>query len=239
MRGGMAKTLADLEMMGGLVVSCQAAPGAPLHGSAFMVAMARAAEMAGAVGIRADGPLDIAAIRGAVDLPVIGIHKIHLPTQHARVYITPLFEAAQEVAKLGCEIVALHVLPEYDRDLQALKARIRKIKSELDVLVMADIATVSDAVFAVQQGVDIVATTSARYAFPDERIPGPPVDLVRQLAKELPVPVIAEGHFKTPGDCARAIQAGAHAVVVGTALTAPEKVMAEFVDAMAAATPPA
>jgi N-acylglucosamine-6-phosphate 2-epimerase len=235
----MPKSLDELNMKGGLVVSCQAAPGAPLHGSAYMAAMARAAEMAGAVGIRADGPLDIAAIRAAVDLPVIGIHKIRLPTQHARVYITPLFEAAQEVAELGCEIIALHVLPQYDLDTDALKARIRRIKAELHVLVMADIATLSDAAFAVEQGVDMVATTSARYAYPDEKIPGPPVDLVEQLVREMPVPVIAEGHFKTPGDCARAIEAGAYAVVVGTALTAPEKVMAEFVAAMSCATPAA
>jgi N-acylglucosamine-6-phosphate 2-epimerase len=47
--------------------------------------------------------------------------------------------------------------------------------------------------------------------------------------------VIGEGSFKTPEECARAIEAGAHAVVVGTALTAPEKVMAEFVQAMAQA----
>ncbi len=33
-------------------------------------------------------------------------------------------------------------------------------------------------------------------------------------------------------DCARAIDAGAHAVVVGTALTAPEVIMREFVAAM-------
>ncbi len=231
----MPHKLDDLGMKGGLIVSCQAAPGAPLHGPAYMAAMARAAEMAGAVGIRADGPLDIAAIKGVVKLPMIGIYKIRLPVQHPRVYITPTFEAAAEVARLGSEIVALHVLPEYDRDVEALKTRIRRIKQELDVLVMADIATVSDAVFAVEQGVDIVATTSARYAYPDEKIPGPAIGLIRELVKTVPVPVIAEGHFKTPEQCVEALEAGAYAVVVGTALTAPEAVMAEFVRTMAQA----
>jgi N-acylglucosamine-6-phosphate 2-epimerase len=98
---------------------------------------------------------------------------------------------------------------------------------------MADIATVSDAEFAVEHGVDIVATTSARYAWPDEKIPGPPIWLIRDLARTIPVPVIAEGHFKTPQQCVEALDAGAYAVVVGTALTAPEVVMAEFVQAMA------
>jgi len=230
----MASRLENLGMKGGLIVSCQAAPGKPLHGPVYMAAMARAAEMAGAVGIRADAPMDIAAIKAAVGLPVIGIYKIRLPVQHARVYITPLFEAAAEIARLGCEIIALHVLPDFDRDVPALKERIRRIKGELDVLVMADIATVADAVFAVEQGVDLVATTSYRYAYPGEKVPGPPVDLIAELVKTVPVPVIGEGSFKTAQDCARAIAAGAHAVVVGTALTAPEVIMAEFVTEMKA-----
>ncbi len=233
----MPRRLDDLGMKGGLIVSCQAAPGTPLHGPVFMAAMARAAKAAGAVGIRADAPMDIAAIKAGVDLPMLGIYKIRLPVQHPRVYITPLFEAAAEIARLGCEVIALHVLPEYDRDLLALKERMRRIKSELDVLVMADIATVSDAVFAVEHGADLVATTSFRYAYPGEKVPGPPIDLIADLVKAVPVPVIGEGSFKTPQDCARAIEAGAHAVVVGTALTAPEVVMGEFIAAMKSGAP--
>ncbi len=232
----MAHRLDDLGMKSGLVVSCQAALDAPLHGPIHMAAMARAAKMAGAVGIRADGPADIAAIKDAVKLPMIGIYKIRQPTQHPRVYITPTFESAAEIARLGCEIISMHVLPDYDRDVEALKTRIRRIKEELDVLVMADIATLPDAEFAVAQGVDIVATTSARYAYPDEKIPGPPIDLIRELVRTVPVPVIAEGHFKTPQQCAAALVAGAHAVVVGTALTAPEVIMGEFIQTMRAAS---
>jgi putative N-acetylmannosamine-6-phosphate epimerase len=231
----MASRIDELGLKGGLIVSCQAAREAPLHGPPFMAAMARAAQMAGAVGIRADGPLDIAAIKGEVRLPMLGIYKIRLPSQHPRVYITPTFEAAAEIARLGCEVVALHVLPEYDRDVAALRGRIRRIRSELDALVMADVATVADAEFAVREGADLVATTSFRYAYPGERVPGPPIDLIRDLVRAVPVPVIGEGSFKTPEECARAIEAGAHSVVVGTALTAPEKVMAEFVQAMAQA----
>ncbi|MCJ7831565.1 MAG: hypothetical protein MUP86_03505, partial [Dehalococcoidia bacterium] len=110
----MAAKIDDLGMKGGLIVSCQAALAAPLHGPVFMAAMARAAKMAGAVGIRADAPMDIAAIKGEVDLPMLGIYKIRLPSQHLRVYITPTFESAAEIARLGCEVIALHVLPEYD-----------------------------------------------------------------------------------------------------------------------------
>lgn len=228
----MARSLESLGLKGGLIVSCQADPGSPLRDSAHMAAMARCALVGGAVGIRANGPLDIAAIKGAVNLPIIGIYKLRLPTQHPRVYITPTFESAEAVSKLGCEIVALHVLPSYDHDVPALKERIRRIKKELDVLIMADIATIGDAAFAVEQGVDIIATTSARYAYPDEKMPGPAIDLVRELDERLRVPVIAEGQYQTPEQCAQAIAAGAHAVVVGTAITAPDLVIANYVRVM-------
>lgn len=231
----MAADLESLGMRGGLIVSCQADTGSPLRGSAYMAAMARAAQIAGAVGLRVNGPLDIAAIKAEVKLPVIGIYKIRQSTQHPRVYITPAFEAAAEVASLGCEIVALHVLPEYDRDPAGLKARMRRIKDELHVLLMADVATVEDARFAVDNGADIVATTSYRYAYPDEKVPGPPIDLVFELARAVQVPIIAEGNLKTPHDCVEALQAGAFAVVVGTAITAPDKIAAEFVDAISRA----
>ncbi|MCJ7623351.1 MAG: N-acetylmannosamine-6-phosphate 2-epimerase [Anaerolineaceae bacterium] len=226
----MPKSMEALGLRGGLIVSCQPSNrNSPFNNTELMVAMAIAAKNAGAVGIRANSPETIKAIRDAVNLPIIGIDKVGLTTQHKRVYITPTFEHARGIADLGCEIIALHVLPEYDRDLEALKLRIRRIKEELDVLLMADVATVEDALFAVEQGVDIVATTSARYAYPEEKIPGPPIDLIAELVNRIPVPVIGEGHFHTPEQFRAAIEAGAHAVVVGTALTAPDVLMKEFV----------
>ena len=58
-------------LRGGLIVSCQAAGENPLTGADMMAKMARAAEMGGAVGIRANGPEDVRAIRAAVLLPDI------------------------------------------------------------------------------------------------------------------------------------------------------------------------
>ncbi|NLG68106.1 MAG: N-acetylmannosamine-6-phosphate 2-epimerase, partial [Firmicutes bacterium] len=62
-------------MYGRLIVSCQARPDSPLYGAVYMAAMARAAELAGAGGIRADGPQTILAIRAVSSLPIIGIYK--------------------------------------------------------------------------------------------------------------------------------------------------------------------
>src|SRR5512135_3671896 len=89
----------------GLIVSCQALPDEPLFGSGHMAVIARAAVQAGAVGIRANGPKDIRAIRKEVDTPIIGIYKADLPGFEVR--ITPTLEYALQVAEAGADIVAI------------------------------------------------------------------------------------------------------------------------------------
>lgn len=49
----------------GLIVSCQALEEEPLHGPMLMAAMARAVQLGGAVGIRANGPQDVEVIKGS------------------------------------------------------------------------------------------------------------------------------------------------------------------------------
>ena len=81
----------------GLIVSCQAGTDSPLHGPQIMAAMARAAVEGGAVGVRANGPDDVQAIKAAVGVPVVGIFKHTVPGYD--VYITPDLERAAQVAR--------------------------------------------------------------------------------------------------------------------------------------------
>jgi len=57
----------------GLIVSCQVQKDDPIYSEEIVVNMAKAAKWAGAVGIRANTPEQIRAIKNEVDLPLIGL----------------------------------------------------------------------------------------------------------------------------------------------------------------------
>lgn len=211
---------------GGIVVSCQARADNPLHGPSHMTAMARAAVLGGAVGIRAQGADDIAAIHDAVEVPIIGIHKI---LDGREVYITPTFEVAAEVAAAGADIVALDAT-DREREGGPAPALIRRIREELGVPVMADVDDLASGLAAADAGAELVATTLSGYTGGPVP-PEPDLRLIEELAAAVAVPVVAEGRIARPEDVRRAFSAGASIVVVGTAITNPWRITERFVRA--------
>jgi putative N-acetylmannosamine-6-phosphate epimerase len=201
----------------GLIVSCQARPGNPLRGPEHMAAMALAAEMGGAVAIRADGPKDIAAIKKLIHIPVIGIYKTE-PSPDIP-YITPDFEHAKAIADLGVEIIAIDATLRHRPNGVDVAELIKQIKKELNVLVMADIATFEEGVAAAEAGADIVATTLSGYTTYSPFKEEPDLELVKRLKKAINVPIIAEGRYNSPKTLREGIDAGAHAVVIGKSIT--------------------
>lgn len=222
-------------LRGGLIVSCQAADDSPLHGPVFMRAMAEAAAHNGAAGIRANGAADIAAIRAAVKLPIIGILKWRDPN-HDWIVITPDFESARTVVEAGADIVAISCA-FYQRDPDALAELIRRIRTDLGVPVMADCSTLAEGIAAADWSADIVATTLSGYT-PETtgQHTGPDLALVSALATSQSKPVIAEGRIWSPEEARAALDAGAFAVVVGTAITAPGPITARFAAALRSAS---
>ncbi|MEQ9635749.1 MAG: putative N-acetylmannosamine-6-phosphate 2-epimerase [Devosia marina] len=210
----------------GLVVSCQARADNPLHGPHFMGAMALAARDGGAVGIRANGPADVAAVQAA-GLPVIGIHKV-FSDKHP-VYITPSFEAAAAICASGARIVALDCT-ERPRNGEHPRVLIRRIQEEIGAEVFADISTLEEGLKAADWGADYVATTLSGYTEDTQPKPEEPdLALLEALAARLDIPVVAEGRYNRPELVAQAFAAGAHAVVVGTMITNPREITAMFV----------
>lgn len=229
---------------GGLIVSCQALPDEPLHGSDIMARMARAAEIGGAVAIRANGPADVAAIRTVTSLPIIGLHKVDVPGFD--VYITPHVEDAEALADAGADMIAVDATDRPHPEGSTAEF-LTAVKSATGLPVVADISTLTEAVNAERAGADIVSTTMSGYTpytsgqrltpllgseLAPEAFSGSDLDLVRAASAVLTVPLLAEGRISTPDEARAALDAGAFAVVVGGAITRPQQITARFVRAM-------
>jgi N-acylglucosamine-6-phosphate 2-epimerase len=222
-----------VRMAGGLIVSCQARPDNPLHGPQFMAAMARAAEAGGAVGLRVNGPDDIRAVRAVTTLPIIGLYKRRYGDDPLE--ITPTFAEAQAVAEAGAAIIALDATARPRPDGTALPELIARIHTVLGCPALADCAGIEDGVAAEAAGADAVATTMSGYLAPSIPPPDEPdLSLVEALARRLRVPVIAEGRIRTPAQAREALERGAYAVVVGTAITNPREITRWYVRTMQA-----
>jgi putative N-acetylmannosamine-6-phosphate epimerase len=226
-RSAAVAVLAALK--GCLIVSCQADAGDPMDHTETIVRMTRSVIQGGATGLRAEGAEHIAAIRGITTLPVIGIAKGR--DVRGEVYITPTFAAAQALDQAGADMIALDCTHRRLTQAEPWPTLIARIRSELRRPVLADIATVEDGLAAEGAGADAVATTLYGYTDETREFRSFSWPLLEELVTRLRIPVIAEGHIRQPEEVARAFMAGAHSVVVGSAITRPAAITARFVAA--------
>jgi N-acylglucosamine-6-phosphate 2-epimerase len=216
-----------------LIVSCQAYEGEPLFGAAIMAAMARAAVEGGAAGIRANSPSDIEAIRRITTLPIIGLFKVH--RDDSPVYITPDRQAAAAVARAGSDIIAVDATGRPRSGGITLAALIDYIHTVLQKPVMADVSCVADAELAAELGAEVLSTTLSGYTEHGRpAMDGPDLELLATLVERHTLPVVAEGRYHEPWQVARAFELGAHAVVVGSAITRPQDITRRFARAVPA-----
>lgn len=228
------KTVLD-NLKGKLVVSCQALEHEPLHSPFIMSRMALAAAQGGAVAIRANSVVDIAAIKQQVSLPVIGIIKRDYPD--SEVFITATMKEVDELMSVGPEIIALDATARPRPGGQTLEALVAQIRSRYPaVLLMADIASVEEAVTAQALGFDCVGTTLYGYTAEtaSHRLPENDCRFLRDVLAAVTVPVVAEGNVETPELAARCLALGAHTVVVGGAITRPQQITERFIAAITA-----
>lgn len=212
------------KLRGGLIVSCQAYPGEPMRHPETMAQIAQAAEIGGAAGIRCQGLADISAIVGQVQVPVIGIWK----DGDSGVVITPTLRHARSCLAAGANIVALDATARPRPDGLSVAETARALHDEGAVL-MADCGSRADAERAAAADVAILSTTLAGYSGDHPATEGPDLELLAQIVEDHPErPVIAEGRIRTPEDAAAALEAGAWAVVVGTAITHPTSLTRRF-----------
>jgi putative N-acetylmannosamine-6-phosphate epimerase len=212
-----------------LIVSCQARAGEPFRDSDSMAKFAASAVAGGAAAIRAHGADDIRTIRRAVGVPIIGIWK--QMQSDSKILITPSFESAQELVAAGADMIALDVTRR-GQQYGALE-RVRRIRQELEVPVLADIATLDEALAAARAGADFVLSTLRGYTDETSGVRSFDLCFIQELVDRSPVPVIAEGMIDTPEQAHAALAAGAYAVVVGSAITRPVTIARRFADRIA------
>jgi N-acylglucosamine-6-phosphate 2-epimerase len=212
---------------GRLIVSCQALADEPLHGAEIMARMALAAQQGGAAAIRANSPIDIRTIKAQVDLPLIGLYKIG----SEGIFITPTRQYALEVIEAGADVVAIDATNRPRKPDESLQSIIATIH-EQGRLVLADVSTLEEAIAAQDAGADLVAPTLSGYTDYSPKLACPDYALIQAMAQTLTIPVIAEGRIRTPDEARLALDYGAVAVVVGSAITRPQIITATFADAL-------
>ncbi|ETT49550.1 MULTISPECIES: N-acetylmannosamine-6-phosphate 2-epimerase [Paenibacillus] len=220
--------ISDIFPVKGLIVSCQALEHEPLHGGDTMAKMARAAVQSGAIGIRTNGVPDIVAIKKEVNVPVIGLIKREIPG--SAIFITPTLDEVKAIVSAKAEIIALDVTNREER-LESVKPLIEYAHLR-GVLVMADISTFEEGLAAEKLGVDFIGTTLSGYTPYSTQQEGPDLVLIQQLSGSVNIPVVAEGRIWTPEDAAKAKNAGASYVVVGSAITRPQLITSRYVKAV-------
>ena len=213
------------DIRGKLIVSCQALPDEPLHSAFIMGRMARAAKEGGAVAIRAQSMADILEIREVTGLPVIGLVKRNYPD--SEIYITPTHQEVEELLATGCEVIALDMTDRPRPAQEQMTALVQQIHAA-GRLVLADISTYAEGVAAAGLGADAISTTLSGYTPYSPQLPGPDIQLVRDLCSKLSIPVFAEGRIHTPADIRTVMEAGAFAPIVGSAITRPQLITASF-----------
>lgn len=215
---------------GKLIVSCQALEDEPLFGSDTMAKMADAAFRGGAAGIRANTVVDINAIKAKVNLPVIGIIK--RVYENSECYITPTMKEVDELFEQAKpEIIAVDGTARKHPDGEDGAEFIKKIKSKYpDQLLMADISTLEEGISAWKAGADLVSTTLSGYTSYSPAIEGPDFELMKELCRNVDIPVIAEGRIWSPDDAVKAFKQGVYAIVVGGAITRPMEITKRFVE---------
>ena len=208
-----------------LIASCQPLPQGPLDTPSFVLASAKASIIGGAKGLRIEGFKNLKIIKKNLNLPVIGIKK--RVSKKYPIIITPLLSDVEKLSDLGAEIIAFDsTLRERPYSVKSLISKIHSYKK----IAMADCSSIKDAINAIDNGADILSTTLSGYT--NEKLPpkNPDFKLLDQLIKKFKVPIIAEGRFNTPIFYKKAINLGAHAVVVGTALNRIELITKSFLD---------
>ena len=138
-----------------------------------------------------------------------------------------------ELVEAGCEIIAVDATDRLRPEGRTFTEFFTEVRAKYpDQLFMADAATYEEGKLAFELGCDLIGTTMRSYTQATKGCPIPDFDLIHQLSCELGATVIAEGGIWEPWQLKKALESGAHAAVVGTAITRPHEITKRFIRAI-------
>ena len=200
-------------LKGGLIVSCYAGPdfNAEMGVPETMVCVAKSCIAGGAKAIRTNWE-NVAAVKAAVDVPVIGLKKIYRSGDmiSGDFRITPTLKEVEELLKAGADGVAVDGTIRERYDDQTLEQFIGAVKKEFGAFVIADIST---------------AYSKNPLPFGTLPSPDPDYEIIRELRAAGVPHIVAEGRITNGEKMRKALEAGAHSVVIGTSITEPRKIV--------------
>lgn len=230
----MSRSSQDIieSIKGGLIVSCQVEKHAPGYREDSVISLAEAAIWAGAAGLRINGVQNILDVRKLTDLPIIGLKKVF--SKDSDVFMTPTINDAIEVIESGADIIAVDGT---DRLINGSKANmiISEIRMRFpNILILADVRDTEDALESIRLGADMVAPTFYRFKKDAKSTDQPDWEMFSDMCKKCNGLgyVLMEGKVWTVDDAIKSLYYGAHAVVVGSAITRPHIIAQRFVDHM-------
>lgn len=213
----------------GLIVSVQAPEGSPMRHPDVIAAMAEASLRNGALGVRLESPEHIAAVRERCpEALIIGLWKRSSPD--SSVYITPRWQDLRVVWGAGADVVALDATDRPRPQGESLEILVQRAKDDLGAPLMADVDSVENGLRAAALGCDWVGTTLFGYTESTQQSKPPGLHLLKPLRAQLPAQtlLICEGGISSPQAATDAINEGANAVVVGTAITGVDLQVASY-----------
>ncbi|WP_040978537.1 N-acetylmannosamine-6-phosphate 2-epimerase [Oceanobacillus jeddahense] len=213
----------------GLIVSCQAKKDDPIYMPGIITKMVESAIWGKAVGFRIDTPENIKEVRPITNLPIIGLWKMH--RKDSPVFITPTLEAVQQVIEAGADIIAVDATDRIKSDGKKAYEIIQDIKVAYpEILILADVRNEKEAEQALEAGAHMVAPTLYRFNENPKSIDSPDFEMLAKIvrASQGKGIVLMEGKINTPEEAIESLYLGAHAVVVGSAITRPHLTTLRF-----------
>lgn len=218
-------------LKGKVIVSSQAMPGEPFYDENCMMAMMQSVINGGAAGLRVAGKRDVINAT-TFGVPVVGLTKPDKLPENWRsvVYITPGVKEVKELIEAGADIIAFDGTSRPRPDGSTVEQLIQLIHFA-GRLAMADISTFDEGVNCANLGADIISTTLAGYT-DESGVAGetPDFELLEKLVNAINKPVFLEGRVWNPEEVKKAIDLGAHSVVIGSAITRPHLITKRFVE---------